>query len=144
METAVSKWGINVNDEDHLVWGNQDTIELAKLFGTPLHIVDKSILIENYHSFLKHFSDLYPELVEIMYSYKTNPVPGVLRVLHDEGAGAEVISTVEFRMAMENKVPGQKIILNGPCKKPQDLKAAIESGVKIIFSDSISEIEKIV
>lgn len=144
METAVSKWGINVNDQDHLVWGNQDTVELAKLFGTPLHIVDKSILTENYHSFLKHFSDLYPESVEIMYSYKTNPVPGVLRVMHDEGAGAEVISPVEFRMAMENKVPGQKVILNGPCKKPQDLKAAIESGVKIIFSDSISEIEKIV
>ena len=144
MEMTASKWGINANDQDHLVWGNHDAIEVAKIFGTPLHIVDESILTENYHSFLKHFSDLYPESVEIMYSYKTNPVPGVLRVLHGEGAGAEVISPVEFRMAMENGVPGQKIIVNGPCKKLQDLKAAIESGVKIIFSDSISEIEKIV
>jgi diaminopimelate decarboxylase len=38
---------------------------------------------------------------EVYYSYKSNPVPGVLQLLHGLGIGAEVISEYELWLALK-------------------------------------------
>src|SRR3954451_10925277 len=88
-------WGAAVSPQGHLTIGGCDVVELAERFGTPLYVVDERKLRGDYQRFIDSFRKHYPN-VEVGYSYKTNPLPEVFRVLHDCGALAEVISHFEL------------------------------------------------
>jgi diaminopimelate decarboxylase len=79
--------------------------------------------------------------VEVGYSYKTNPLPGVLRTLHGFGAWAEVISHFELWLALALDVPPEKIVFNGPGKTPEAIELAVSRGVSIINVDNEDEID---
>jgi diaminopimelate decarboxylase len=138
----VEQWGFGVNEDDHLVIGGCDTLQLAQEFDTPLHVVDKGMLLETYNSFVRAFENPAVE-VETYYSYKTNCLPGMLQILHALGAGAEVVSHYELWLAIRLGVKPEKIILNGPNKSHESLRLAVEYGVKIINIDSMNEIDEI-
>ena len=75
----VNKWGFDINAEGHLVVGGCDAVKLADNFGTPVHIVDKSKLLDNYNKFSCAFRK-FSSHVEIFYSYKTNCLFGELKI----------------------------------------------------------------
>jgi diaminopimelate decarboxylase len=139
---SISLWGLHVNNQGHLLMGECDTVELVKKHGTPLFVVDKERLTSNYDSFHKAFTSTGMDF-EIFYSYKTNPIPGVLKALHECGAGAEVISPFELWLAFRLGVEPERIIYNGPNKSDEGLRCAIERNIKLININSYSEIDKI-
>jgi diaminopimelate decarboxylase len=139
---SFSLWGLNVNRKGHLTIGGCDSVELAEKYGTPIFVVDKERLIKNFKEFYKSFSAHGIDF-QIFYSYKTNPVPGVLKVLHDCGAGAEVISPFELWLALRLGVDPEMIIYNGPNKSEEGLRLAIEKHIKLININSFNEITKI-
>ncbi|MGH6610991.1 MAG: hypothetical protein ACRECQ_12125, partial [Burkholderiaceae bacterium] len=112
---APAAWDASVGDTGNLVIGGVDLAALAQQYGTPLHVVNQARLLADYERFERSFRSLYPN-VAIGYSYKTNPLPGVLKVLHDAGALAEVISHFELWLAIQLGVPAERIIFNGPGK----------------------------
>jgi diaminopimelate decarboxylase len=135
-------WGLSVNEKNHLTVGDADAVELAEKYGTPVYIVNEERLRQNYNRFYKAFKSRYPNF-EVSYSYKTNCIPGVLNVLHEIGAKAEVISGYELWLAQRLSVTQDSIIFNGPNKTSEELTTAIKQGIKLINADSLSEIESI-
>ena len=71
------------HEKSHLVLGGCGVLELAEIYGTPLHVVDTTRLRDSYRRFLAAFRAHHPR-VELFCSYKTNCIPGVLKVLHDK------------------------------------------------------------
>ena len=71
-------WGATVNDAGNLSVDGVDLAELAGEYGTPLHVVSHSRLLADYERFESSFTSLYPKTA-IGYSYKTNPLPGVIK-----------------------------------------------------------------
>lgn len=141
-QPAPSAWDMAWNSEGHLTVQGCDLIKLAEEFGTPLHIVDSARLEKDYHGFLKSFRAHYPH-VEIGYSYKTNPLPGVLEELHRLGAMAEVISHFELWLALRLGVPPSRIIFNGPGKTEESLCLAVSRNILLINIDGSREIDVI-
>lgn len=139
---APELWEMRGGGDGHLEIRGCDATELAQRFGTPLHVVDRARLEGNYRGFLESFRAHWPR-VEIGYSYKTNPLPGVLRVLHDLGAAAEVISHFELWLALRLGVPPERIIFNGPGKTADSLALAVERGIRLINIDGAGEIPDI-
>jgi diaminopimelate decarboxylase len=137
-----SLWDATRNASNRLVICGHDCVSLAERHGTPLIAVDKVRLTESYSSFLKAFSNEYPH-VEISYSYKSNPLPGVLQHLHQLGAGAEVVSPNELKLALSLGVDPDKIIYNGPGKTRDGLDLAVSKRIKLINIDGFAEIEAI-
>ena len=135
-------WGATIGDSGNLVIGGVDVTDLARDYGTPLHVVNRSRLLADYERFESSFKNLYPKTA-IGYSYKTNPLPGVLKVLHDAGALAEVISHFELWLAIELGVPAQRIIFNGPGKTRDAIELAVNHGIGMINIDGLSEIDEI-
>lgn len=133
-------WSASVSPSGHLTIGGCDVVDLARQFGTPLYVVDERKLRADCHNFAEGFRKVYPN-VEVGYSYKTNPLPGVLRVLHDCGVLAEVISHFELWLALQLGVRPEQIIFNGPAKTPEALDLAVRSRVKLINIDGLAEIE---
>ncbi|MFX0196747.1 MAG: diaminopimelate decarboxylase family protein [Candidatus Hodarchaeota archaeon] len=138
----IEEWGYSINNKGHLEVDGCDIVAAAKEFGTPLHIVSKKKLIENYRAIREAFKDNYPT-TEIFYSYKTNCVSGILTILHNENAGAEVISPYELWLAFKLRVPPDKIVYNGVDKDSKSLEMAVKKGIRLINIDSIDEIQKI-
>jgi len=135
-----ARWGAAVAPNGDLVIGGCTVADLAERFGTPLIVVDRDRLEADYQRFDAAFASLYPH-VEIAYSYKTNPLPGALAVLHELGAAAEVISHFELWLALQLGVPPARIVLNGPGKSREAIELAVARGVKLINLDSVDEID---
>ena len=135
-------WGLEVNGRGHLAVSGWDIAELAATYGTPLHIIHeehlrsrcRDVLAVPEGSRVKH---------EVFFSYKTNPVPGMLAIAHEEGVGAEVISDYELWLAYRLAVPPDRIIYNGVAKTAWGIGMAVEKGVRTINIDSLNEIELI-
>ena len=80
---------------------------------------------------------------EVFYSYKTNPVPGALRVLHERGVGAEIISPFELWLARKLGVPTARIIVNGPAKTESFLAEAVRARVGLLNINHLEEIDAV-
>lgn len=135
-------WGCGQNDEGFLTVEGVSVGELADRYGTPLHILHEQKLLSTHNQFLNSFKAIYPRVI-LATSYKTNPVPYVLKTLHAAGTHAEVISHFELWLALKLGVPGEKIILNGPGKGDDALRLAVERQVRMINIDGPGEIIKI-
>lgn len=120
-------------------WAGQPLEELSRTWGSPLHVVNAARLRDNVRRFSSVSRECPP--CEVFYSYKTNPVPGVLRELHRHGVGAEVISHYELWLALELGVNPDKIIYNGPAKSPESLELAIEHDIALINLNHRQELD---
>src|SRR5262249_8853267 len=138
----INHWGVRVNDQDHLVFGGCDLVELAACYGTPVHVVDEQRLRGNYRAFARAFGVTYPR-VRVFYSYKTNCVAELLAILHEEGCGAEVTSPYELWLASHLGVTPADIIYNGVNKSTDDLQRAVDLGVGLINIDSAPEARRL-
>lgn len=139
---APELWGLEVDRDGCLVWDGCRLDEVARQFGTPLHVVSAGQLERSYRKFRDAFASRYPR-VDVVYSYKTNPLPGVLRELHGYGAGAEVISHFELWLALQLGVPPHRIVFNGPAKTREALDLAVQHGIDLINIDHVDEIGRI-
>lgn len=136
----LSLWGFHSNEKQHLVLGGCDCVELAEKYGTPLFVCDKTLLENNFDQFQGSLAS-HAIRFEILYSYKTNPVPGIIRALHDKGAGAEVVSPYELWLALKYRVDPADIVYNGPNKSDEGLRMAVSANIKLINVNSFREID---
>lgn len=111
---------------------------IRERFGSPVYVVSEAGLRRSYRAFVAAFRARYPDTV-VAYSYKTNYVSGILRVLHSEGAQAEVVSGFELELARSLGVPGAHIVYNGPHKPLEALASALRLGARINI-DSLEEL----
>ena len=115
---------------------------LIKEFGSPVFVLSEKTIRQTFKDAYTAFSTRYPK-VQFAWSYKTNYLDAVCRVFHDEGSWAEVVSGFEYQKALNNGVPGNKIIFNGPDKSEADLKTAIENQ-SLIHIDHFDELYTII
>jgi diaminopimelate decarboxylase len=121
---------------------NIDGISIDKLVeehGSPLFVVSAGGLRENIETFREAFSKKYPK-VKVAYSYKTNYISGLLKIIHKEGIWAEVASGFEYDLARALEVQGESIVFNGPYKKREELEKALGEGA-LINADHLDEMK---
>ncbi len=104
--------------------------ELLERFGSPLFVFSERRLRQRVREVRRAFDLRYPK-VQFAWSYKTNYLDAICMVMHDEGAWAEVVSEVEYELALRNGVPPTQILFNGPYKPLPALKNALADGSKV-------------
>ncbi|MBK8338979.1 MAG: alanine racemase [Flavobacteriales bacterium] len=85
------------------------------------------------------FRAIHPR-TSIGHSYKTNYIPALCELTYAEGAYAEVVSGMEYDLALRLKAAPQRILLNGPVKSAQLLERALLAG-SLVNVDSLQEVE---
>ncbi len=118
-----------------------DLLQLEKAYGSAFFILDEKQLSKNYHRFIKAFSQYYPH-INIGYSYKTNYIPSLLQQMDKLGAYAEVVSQMEYQLALKCGVQANRIIFNGPYKTSSDLSYALEHQ-SMLHIDNLAEMQQI-
>ena len=111
---------------------------LAQQHGDAFYLVDSTQFLANYQEFLQAFRCVYPN-TQIAYSYKTNYLPKFCELVQAQGGYAEVVSGMEYCLALRIGVPAARIIFNGPYKRRDDFQMAALNG-SIINLDAAYEI----
>lgn len=89
---------------------NKDKIEkVMKQFPTPFHIYDEKAIRENARNLIKAFS-WAPDFKEY-FAVKANPNPFLMKILHEEGFGADCSSLAELILAEKAGIIGEDIML---------------------------------
>jgi diaminopimelate decarboxylase len=141
-DLPLSTWGLARDASGALVLDGVELRGLLDRMGSPLYVVDAARLASNAARFTARPGGA-SRSCEVYYSYKTNPIPGVLRVLHERGVGAEVVSPYELWLALRMGVDPRSIVYNGPAKAPDSLVLALDRGVGLINCDHRSEIAQL-
>jgi diaminopimelate decarboxylase len=118
-----------------------DGVAVKKLiaeYGSPVFVLSEKKIRKNYQAAVRSFKTRYPK-VQFAWSYKTNYLNAVCKIFHQEGSWAEVVSGFEYQKALNNGVPGNQIIFNGPDKKEADLILAIQNH-SLIHVDHFDEL----
>jgi ornithine decarboxylase len=77
------------------------------------------------------------------FAVKANPIPRVLKVLIQEGAGFEIASIAELDILMAWACPRPEIFYSNPMKSRAYLEYAAAKGVEWFVVDSVEEIRKV-
>ncbi len=118
--------------------------QLIAQYGSPLFVFSEQAIRRRYREVHQAFATRYPNVV-FGWSYKTNYMPAICAIYHQEGAIAEVVSEMEYQKARSLGIDGKSIIFNGPHKSPEALERAAAEGAMIHVDhlDEIYDLEKI-
>jgi diaminopimelate decarboxylase len=128
--------------QGELEWYGQNLSRMTSRLETPLYVISRQALQRSVRDFLVPFEES-AQPVKIHYSVKTNPVPGFLRLLEQEGVGVEVISECELDLVESLGFPPQEIIVNGPSKSIKTLRRVIQRPVKMVTIESGGEFSRL-
>lgn len=145
METVLvpEAWGLEVDQKGRLMIDGQSTVELAREFGTPLHVVSQHRLEATALKFRRLAESAYPGKVSVHYPFKCNAVPGVVDVIQRAGLKAEVMTEFELELAVSLGYREEEIIVNGPSKTEGFLRKCFDERVRLIVVDSLEELSAI-
>lgn len=113
--------------------------KLSKENGDSYYLLDVERFSQNFDEFLMSFRKIYPKSY-ICYSYKTNYIPELCKIVNQKGGYAEVVSEMEYELALKIGVLPEKIIVNSPFKNFDFLEKALLNE-SIVNFDSYYEIE---
>ncbi|MGP8331714.1 MAG: diaminopimelate decarboxylase, partial [Methanosarcinaceae archaeon] len=121
-------------ENSHLTIGGVDSVELIEKYGSPLYVTNEERLRINF----RRYSNAFPD-ADLYYAAKANANFTILKIMADEGAGADVFSDGELYMALLAGIPKEKILFNGNSKSDSELLMAVKTGVKVSL-DSLDEL----
>lgn len=132
----------NINQLGHLTIGGCDVVELAKTYGTPLYIMDETVLRES----CRAFRDAIAKsglIGRALFASKALCTMAICRIAASEGLGLDVVSGGELYTALQAGVNPELIYMHGNNKLPSEIEMALQAGIGRIVIDGHHEIELI-
>ncbi len=111
--------------------------EIARAVGTPVYVYDAGHIRAQYRALTAALSRV-PH--RVFYSVKANSNLGVLSVLGELGAGADIVSLGEFIRARRAGFPAADIIFSGVGKRPDELRRTVRDGIGLVNLESAQEL----
>lgn len=124
--------------EKYIPFSKQETEKIIEKYPTPFHIYDEKAIRENARRFKKAFewNDGFKEY----FAVKATPNPYLVKILREEGFGADCSSEAELELVKRVGLSGDEIMLTSNDTPASEFRAAKELGA-IINLDDISHIE---
>lgn len=114
--------------------------EIAAQVGTPVYVYSQEELVRRAQTFITAVSSS-PALV--CYATKANGNPHLIRLLGQQGLGADVTSGGELFLAQHAGIPPHKIIFSGVGKTRPEIEMALQAGIRALHVESEMELETI-
>lgn len=128
-----------MTENDHLIIGGVDVVDLAIQFGTPLWIVDEDS-IRAAAGALQEGLSIYPN-ARALYAGKAFLCLAMCHLVNQLDMGIDVVSEGELFTALEAGFPPDRIFLHGNNKSESEIRKAIEAGPVRIVIDHTGEIK---
>ncbi len=127
--------------DDGTLWAESVSLSyLAQSYGTPLYVYSRATLERHWHAFDNAFKN-HPHL--ICYAVKANSNLAVLNVLARLGSGFDIVSLGELERVLAAGGDSRKIVFSGVGKTEQEIKRALEVGIRCFNVESEAELERL-
>jgi len=113
--------------------------DLVSRYGSPLYVYDETTLREAARGFRTAFASAYPRS-RVVYAGKAFLTTALVRILHEERLGLDVVSGGELFVGLRGGMPPAEISLHGNNKSPRELGEALAAGIGKIVIDNDYEI----
>ena len=115
-------------EEGELRLGGVGATRLAEEHGTPLLVYCERTI----RSQVRAYRDAAPGSL-VVYGTKAFANVGLLRLLAEEGAGADVSTLGELAFARAAGIAGDRLVFHGNNKSDEELRAAAEAGALVVL-----------
>ncbi|NLX84722.1 MAG: diaminopimelate decarboxylase, partial [Synergistaceae bacterium] len=111
--------------------------ELLNKYGSPLYVYSESILRERCRDLLKAFHGR----ISPSYSAKANTNLALLKIIHEEGLGADAMSPGEIYLLQRSGFTPKEIFYIGNNVSCEEMSYCIEKDI-LVSVDSLSQLEQ--
>ena len=130
---------VTTEKKNNLTIGGCDLTELARMYGTPLYVVDETTLRGICKSYKKAFAEY--SNIKMMYACKALCTSAIIRILDEEEFGFDTVSAGEIYTVYKSGVDMQKVLFNGNNKSAREIQLALDYGVGRFSVDNFHEAE---
>ncbi|RSD30378.1 diaminopimelate decarboxylase [Vibrio pectenicida] len=130
----------NYQDDGQLWAEGVPLTKLAEQYGTPLYVYSRATFERHWNAFDKSVGE-HPHLV--CYAVKANSNIGVLNTLARLGSGFDIVSGGELERVIVAGGNPNKVVFSGVGKTADEMKRALELGIKCFNVESEPELEKL-
>ena len=125
----------DVNEQDHLVIGGCDVVDLVKEYGSPLYILDEHTLRTACRQYKTSFAKHYPGESLIVYASKAWNCLAVCAITTQEGIAIDVVSGGELQTAIAAGAKGNMLYFHGYNKSIEELTLGLGAGARIVVAN---------
>ncbi|MGI4983712.1 MAG: diaminopimelate decarboxylase [Janthinobacterium lividum] len=113
---------------------------LAERFGTPLYVYSRAALTRAYDAYAQACAG---RNATVHYAIKANSNLAILNVFARLGAGFDIVSRGELARVLAAGGRADKVVFSGVGKTAEEMRFALETGVKCFNVESIPELARL-
>jgi diaminopimelate decarboxylase len=113
---------------------------IAKEYGTPCYVYSHHTLTRHFRAFDGAFPDT-PHI--IAFAMKANSNLAILRLMANEGSGADIVSGGELYRALKAGISPAKIVFAGVGKSREEIRQALDADILMFNVESTAELRAI-
>ena len=114
--------------------------DIAASAGTPTYVYSAATFSHHYQQLAQAFAPLNPL---ICYSVKANSNIHILSLLHQAGAGFDIVSGGELARVIQARGDPAKVVFAGVAKTDQEISEALQAGILQFTLESAPEAQNI-
>ena len=126
-----------------LYFAGQNTVELAKEYGTPLYLLDEDKIREKCRSYKKAFKMHFGPAAQPLYASKANCFKRIYEIMKEEEMGIDVVSSGEIYVALRAGYDLSHAFFHSSNKTDEDIAYAIENGIGYFVADNVEEVKAV-
>ena len=134
---------LSVNENGNLTLAGQDTVALAREYGTPLYLMDEARIRERCRTYLSAMQEAFGSTASPLYASKAASFKQIYRIMKEEGMGIDVVSSGEICTALAAGYPLERAYFHSNNKTDADIAYAIDNGIGYFVVDNREELDAI-
>ncbi|MBE6739013.1 MAG: diaminopimelate decarboxylase [Ruminococcaceae bacterium] len=134
---------ISVGANGNLTFAGYNTVELAQKYGTPLYLMDETMIRERMRVYKKALADFFPNGSVPEYASKAFSCKRIYQIAAEEGINVDVVSPGELYTAFKAGFPMERCFFHSNNKTDADIEFAINHGIGCFVVDNTDELTAI-
>ena len=127
----------------HLLFAGQDTVDLAKQYGTPLYLMDEDRIREKCRIYTAAFRKHVGDKARPLYASKALSCKRIYEIMKEEDMGIDVVSSGEIYTALQAGYDLSRAYFHSNNKTDEDIRYGMDHGIGCFVADNVEEIKVI-
>ncbi len=134
---------ITVAENGRLLFAGQDTVALAKQYGTPLYLMDEDRIREKCRIYTAAFRKHFGGKARPLYASKALSCKRIYEIMKEEDMGIDVVSSGEIYTALQAGYDLSRAYFHSNNKTDEDIRYGMDHGIGCFVADNVEEIKVI-
>ena len=140
MERDLICENISVSADGVLYFAGQNTLELAKQYGTPVYLMDEDRIRQRCRTYVNAMAEALGGKGHVLYASKAASYKRMYEIMAEEAMGIDVVSSGEICTALRAGFPLSKAFFHSNNKTDGDIDYAIANGIGYFVVDNAEEL----